>query len=95
MLLNGCERIVNILKTIFIVKTHYIDFDLEIPIEVSTDRSISYVLLRSMGTYQVTWSSKGPKNNGHRFDQGKVLFFGLYQSKMTKKESIWKFGTSF
>ena len=41
-LLNDCERIVTILETLFIVKKHYIDFDLEIPIEVCTDRSISY-----------------------------------------------------
>ena len=90
-LLNDCERIVTILETLFIVKKHYIDFDLEIPIEVH--RSIYF--LSRMGTCQVTWSSKGPKNNGHRFDQEKALCFGLYQSKMIRKEPIRKFGTSF
>ena len=95
MLLNDCERVVTILKTMFIVKTHYIDFDLEIPIEVCTDRFISHVLLRSMGTCQVMWRSKGPKNNGHRFDQEKALCFGLYQSKMDKKDPTGKFRTSF
>ena len=95
MLLNDCERVVTILKTMFIVKTHYIDFDLEIPIEVCTDRFISHVLLRSMGTCQVMWRSKGPKNNGHGFDQEKALCFGLYQSKMDKKDPTGKFRTWF
>ena len=59
MLLNDCERIVTILKTIFIVKTHYIDFYFEIPMEVCTDRSVSYVLLRSM--VHIRW--RGPQKD--------------------------------